>query len=203
MHARRATPHRHATPARSRERGAALVEMTVAVPFLVLLVFGIVEWGWAYRDAMTLTGMTRSGARVGAGMGNDPSADWQILQAVRGSSNDVERFEAVVVYRSTATDGKVPSGCLSQPVAGVCNLYTGADLTLSEGAFLAAAYTKDDSWPAVSRRVDGTSSDNSDHLGVYVRVRSDSPIGVLFRSRPVSESTVMQLSGTMQYSATP
>ncbi len=46
-----------------RERGAALVEFALLLPVLVLLIFGIVEFGRAYNASVTLTHATREGVR--------------------------------------------------------------------------------------------------------------------------------------------
>ena len=42
------------------ERGAALVEMALVTPLLVLLVFGILEFGLAFRDRLTVSNATSS-----------------------------------------------------------------------------------------------------------------------------------------------
>ena len=49
---------------RADDRGATLVELALVLPILVLLVFGIVEFGRAYNAQVTLTHAAREGARV-------------------------------------------------------------------------------------------------------------------------------------------
>lgn len=46
-----------------RERGAAAVEFALILPVLVILVFGIVEFGRAYNATVTLTHAVREGVR--------------------------------------------------------------------------------------------------------------------------------------------
>ncbi len=46
------------------ERGAAAVEFALLLPILILLVFGIVEFGRAYNTKVTLTHAAREGVRV-------------------------------------------------------------------------------------------------------------------------------------------
>ncbi|MGI9648242.1 MAG: TadE family protein [Acidimicrobiia bacterium] len=46
-----------------RDSGAALVEFAIVVPLLLLLVFGIIEFGRAYNAQNTLTHAAREGAR--------------------------------------------------------------------------------------------------------------------------------------------
>ncbi len=46
--------------------GAALVEAAIILPFLVIMVFGIVELGFLFRSAAVANTSTRSGARLAA-----------------------------------------------------------------------------------------------------------------------------------------
>lgn len=50
-------------PWRRRERGAAMVEMAIVLPLLLLLVFGIIEFGRLYNAQVTLTHAAREGIR--------------------------------------------------------------------------------------------------------------------------------------------
>ena len=49
-----------------RERGAALIELAIAMPILVLLVFGVVEFGVTYNDYISIRDGVRQAAREGA-----------------------------------------------------------------------------------------------------------------------------------------
>lgn len=46
------------------QRGAAMVEFAIVLPVLVMLAFGIVEFGRGYNTRITLTAAAREGARV-------------------------------------------------------------------------------------------------------------------------------------------
>ncbi len=46
------------------ERGATVVEFALILPILVMLVFGIVEFGRGYNAKITVTHAAREGARV-------------------------------------------------------------------------------------------------------------------------------------------
>ena len=45
-------------------RGTAVVEMAVVTPLLLLLIFGIMEFGWVFMMEQTITNATREAARV-------------------------------------------------------------------------------------------------------------------------------------------
>jgi Flp pilus assembly protein TadG len=55
---------RHLT--RDRERGAAIVEMAFAAPFLLILLLGIVEFGWAFSQFQDVRHGAREAARLAA-----------------------------------------------------------------------------------------------------------------------------------------
>ena len=48
------------------ERGAAATEFALVVPFLLLLVFGLITTGMTYSDHLAATNAVREGARYGA-----------------------------------------------------------------------------------------------------------------------------------------
>jgi Flp pilus assembly protein TadG len=58
----------------SNERGAAAVEFALVLPLLMLLLFGIIEFGRAYNAKVTLTHAAREGARALAVDDGDPIA---------------------------------------------------------------------------------------------------------------------------------
>lgn len=47
------------------ERGAAMVEFALVLPMLLILVFGIVDFGRAFQSWVTVTNAAREGARLG------------------------------------------------------------------------------------------------------------------------------------------
>lgn len=48
------------------EQGQSLVEFALVLPLLVILLVGILEFGWLYNGQITLTSAAREGARVAA-----------------------------------------------------------------------------------------------------------------------------------------
>jgi Flp pilus assembly protein TadG len=47
-----------------RDRGAAMVELALILPILILLLVGIIEFGIAYNRQITIQGAAREGARA-------------------------------------------------------------------------------------------------------------------------------------------
>ena len=52
-----------------RRRGAALVEAAVVTPLVILLVFGVIEYGWMLLKSQDISNAARSGARAGVRFG--------------------------------------------------------------------------------------------------------------------------------------
>ncbi|MEY2432778.1 MAG: TadE-like protein [Acidimicrobiaceae bacterium] len=69
------------------DRGSALVEAAIILPFLVLMVFGIVELGFLFRSASVVNSSTRSGARLAAAQyasaRNNSTNQANVISAVR------------------------------------------------------------------------------------------------------------------------
>lgn len=68
-----------------KRRAQSLVEFAMVLPILFILTMGIIEFGWLFRNYMTVHYSTREGARVGAVDGDAGSADNDILQAISTS----------------------------------------------------------------------------------------------------------------------
>jgi Flp pilus assembly protein TadG len=73
--------HRHRSI--GRQAGAAAVELALVLPILLLLVFGIVDFGRAYNAKISLTQAAREGARVRA-LGGDAAATTTRAQLAAG-----------------------------------------------------------------------------------------------------------------------
>jgi Flp pilus assembly protein TadG len=49
---------------RRSERGSALVEAAIILPVLMTIIFGTIEWGMTFKDSLSVSTATRSGART-------------------------------------------------------------------------------------------------------------------------------------------
>lgn len=80
-------------------RGQALVEFAVIVPFLLVLVMGLIDLGMALQAKIAITNAAREGARLAA-RGNIFS-DAQVLQVVRDQSRGVDIASNATVLLTT------------------------------------------------------------------------------------------------------
>ena len=117
------------------ERGAALTEFVLLVPVLVLLMAGVLEFGMAWRDSMTVSNALRSGARVGSNAGRERSADYDILKSIEAAMReipDTARVQRIVIYKADTANSAPSASCMagtpSSSSTAPCNVYTGADM---------------------------------------------------------------------------
>jgi Flp pilus assembly protein TadG len=66
------------------ERGAAAVEFALALPILVLILFGVIEFGGVYNAQLMVTGAAREAARTMALDGDASGAEAVALDAAHG-----------------------------------------------------------------------------------------------------------------------
>lgn len=74
---------------RHRERGAAAVEFALVLPILVMLIFGIVDFGRMLAAKITLTEAAREGARATALVGR-PAGEDRIAAATSDLGDPIE-----------------------------------------------------------------------------------------------------------------
>ena len=87
------------------ERGQTLTEFAIVLPILALLLFGVIQFGIAFNNYITLTDAVRAGARKGA-VGRhlqDPQA--AVQQSVRNASTDLKLSDLQVSVTSPWTQG--------------------------------------------------------------------------------------------------
>lgn len=67
------------------EKGAALPEFALVLPLLMLVFFGVVEIGMAFKDYLSVNHATTEGARAGVSAADDVQADFVVLETIRDS----------------------------------------------------------------------------------------------------------------------
>ena len=111
------------------EGGQSLVEFTMLVPLFLLILFGMVEFGFVFTHNLTLEYATREGARTGAALANGGGntttcavIDPQIVAAVErvlkspGSPIDISRVSQIQIWKAATPGGT--------PITGAVNTWT-------------------------------------------------------------------------------
>lgn len=141
---------RAAIPAKKRERGAAMIEMAITMPLLLLLSIGVFEFGRAFQYWQVLTNATREGARVASLPGTSDDAvtsrvqnylDAGQLQFAYSADVVVDRDGEISIGTDTASASTVTVSypfefIVLQPVARlvVSDTEVGAPITMTVSA---------------------------------------------------------------------
>lgn len=210
-----ATRRRLASRRAERERGATLVEFAFVGMFLLVLVAGTFDYGFAWRMGLAVNEAARAGARVGSGQALSRGADYYALNSVRSAltaSGAIDQVQKVVIFKSTTADGVVPSTCLQASPSGSCNVLTGAqlkaltassfDLTISTDPTVAptgSGCLKSSAAQRVGWCPSARSNDQdagSDYYGVYVEAAYPRKFTSFGGSITVTRTAVMRLEPT-------
>lgn len=211
---RRLAGRRTTADPRAPRRGQSLVEFAMIVPVVLLLLVGMLEFGFIFDQAMTLNYATREGARSGAAFasGNDTTMvcttstdiDKHIIAAVQrvleapGSRVDVTQINEIRIYKATSTGDQA---------GGAANVWTyqadGGPAVDLQNLDFAVASTN---WNACTRDNTWTAGNSPDLIGISISYtyRMVTPIGSLLGffgspgggTLPISDRSIMALNPT-------
>ena len=97
---------------RKRRRGSAAVELAVVLPFLLTLLFGIIEYGWVLCVRQTMVNAAREGARVASLMG---STDQEVRERVQEYLAPMGLTAEVTLERASPPDNPVEKVTVTIP----------------------------------------------------------------------------------------
>jgi Flp pilus assembly protein TadG len=168
--------------AAGRERGAVAVEAALVTPLLVLIVFGIIEFGMFFKDLLGVTSAVRAGARIasaepGTATFAQDAAD-QVAQAA--TAVHLSSTSELWVYKATGTTGQ-PGSCSSSCIRFTWNPTTQKFVTTNAGA-----------WPGSAQHACVTDT-NRDSVGVYLQVDHPTVTGLVLSDVTLKQFTVMNL----------
>jgi Flp pilus assembly protein TadG len=89
----------------TNERGQTMTEFAIVLPILVVLLFGIVQFGITFNNYVTLTDAGRAGARRAAVARNESDPAGAAVTAVRSSAPDLNQSKLNVSVSSPWTPG--------------------------------------------------------------------------------------------------
>ncbi len=116
---------------RRQDRGAALVEMAIILPLLILLILGLVEFARGYNARITLTHASREGVRVLAISGDPVSA----IAATKLAVTPLDPAE-VTVSTTACVAGDPTSLTASYPFSYSILFFGSATITLETTAVM-------------------------------------------------------------------
>jgi Flp pilus assembly protein TadG len=84
------------------EEGQTMVEFALVVPILLVVLFGVIQFGVVYKDYVTITDASRVGARKAAVSRHEASPEGVAEAAVRGSATGLDQAQLGVSVSATA-----------------------------------------------------------------------------------------------------
>lgn len=206
---------------RELSRGQGLVELAVVVPAFMLILLGLLEFGFAFNHNLTLEYATREGARAGAAMADGsvkdascgsgpltgPNVDPLIIAAVQrvlespGSMVHLADIQQVTIFEVT----------FSGTITGAQNVWTYRPGNSSNPAVpcqtptqLLDFYESSHGWNTNSTARQGGTSPDSVGVGITYTYRFQTPLGGIMRllfgsswgTISMTDKTIMALEPT-------
>lgn len=167
---------------RRSERGAALVEAAIVFIPLCVVLFGIIEYGFIFKDSLTLSSATRAGARTASA---EPQASTFLSDTVAAvtraaTAAKFKNGDTLWIYEAD-TDGT--SKGAGDPCSVDCVRYT-----WNGSAFASPV----GSWPAGNQAACLGVAGGMDSVGVKLRLSHDAITG-FFQDMTLTERTIMRL----------
>ena len=178
-----------------RDSGVVAVETAAVSMLLIILLFGIVESSFLFRDYISVSAAARAGARMGTSQPRSASFAQDSANQVANAVSDLDpaNIQEVWVYKAAvtsiaATSTDKPFGFNDFSNCTVCVKFTWNAVTKS----LTQSFGN---WTYVSQNA-CAGDPARDSLGVYVKYKHNSPLGFFFQNMTLSESAVMWIEPT-------
>ena len=170
------------------DRGAVLVEAAFVIPILVLLVFGIIEFGFAFGKKLNMAESARAGARLGAAQPRTVGYEDAIATTIRETLVDSvgpRNIEYLTIFKADPATG--------EPVDGTVTTCTTCYRFAWDADAEAWTEQAGSQWLWSSQAACG-GVDNTDYIGIYVAAKHELTTGVLpVNDFDLHEQVIMRL----------
>ncbi len=97
------------------QRGQTMTEFALVLPLLVMLLFGVIQFGIAFNNYITLTDAVRAGARKGAVSRHTTNPAAGTVQQVKNAATDLKPADLQISVTSTWQHGEDVTVTASYP----------------------------------------------------------------------------------------
>lgn len=97
------------------EQGQSMTEFALVLPILVILLFGVIQFGIVFNNYITVTDAVRAGARKGAVGRHLANPNAAVVQSVRDAATDLKQSDLNVSVTSSWQHGEDVSVTGSYP----------------------------------------------------------------------------------------
>ena len=183
-------------------------------PVLMLFIFGIFEFGFAFRDYLTVANATRDAVREASVAGNVGDTDYRVLRAIQRAAAALpdDGIDRVVIFRAETPNDTVPPGCAAGTASDddgsgtdteICNVYTSASMLLDDSQFgcqeIAAGDPLDSPdrfWCPFDREV--SAGTGLDYVGIYIASTHDYVTGLFGDSITFTDQMILKVEPQSQ-----
>jgi Flp pilus assembly protein TadG len=173
--------------ARRDEKGSVIVEAAIIIPILLILTFGAIEYGIAFRDGAAVAASTRSGARLASTLStaDDATFSTNVSLAVADALHDlISATPATLVIYRADSNGNVPGGTFA--TCGDCwRFHWDTNHWVSDG--------NADNWTQAERQAAVCKATALPSVGVYVSAVQRNLTGLFGSNRTTDQKTAMRL----------
>ncbi len=196
---------------RRRDDGAVAVEAALVLPILVILVFGIIEFGFVLRDYAGVSSLVRTGARIAStgadhgpatcetgaaappcGPASSPALAQEAADAIQrsGQASNPDQIDYILVYKANTKGFPGAEGNVTMPAdcSGTANCvkYVWRD---SLDAFRYNSGTWDSK--SISACFPGSAANPMDRVGIYLKSTHPMLTGLFGSSVSLTDRAVM------------
>ena len=164
------------------DAGAVIAEAALLTPVFITILFGLLEFGGAFRDYLTLNNGSNAAARQESIAANQTDADQLTLDAIKQATSafPVNEITKIVVFYASGPRATVPAACLSggsqsnlaspRTNSVMCNVYTPAIYpTSSTTNWGSCAISDPDHYFCPTNRLVSVTAP-PDYVGVYIEM---------------------------------
>jgi Flp pilus assembly protein TadG len=88
------------------EQGQSMTEFALVLPILVVLLFGVIQFGIVFNNYITVTDAVRAGARKGAVGRHLQNPNAAVVQSVRDAATDLRQSDLNITVASSWQSGE-------------------------------------------------------------------------------------------------
>jgi hypothetical protein len=168
---------------RAAERGSVVVEAAIIIPMLIVLIFGSIEYGIAFRESGAVHAASRSGVRIASAMPRNSGYLDAAANAVTAAMGDANKStpQELWIFHAPTTGGK-PATCSSE-----CALFTwnGTKFVQTGGS----------PWLADQQNACVSADDPNlpQQIGVYVKARHSTITKMFGSAVTLTSTSIMRL----------
>jgi hypothetical protein len=168
-----------------------MVEMAIVVPIFIVLVFGMLEFGLAFKNKLTMSHAANAATRRATVLGNDARADIEILEAFEEGlvgAASVDWIVYVDIFKANDDGSKGVYDRYTYDADGVpCDWDPCPDPSIVDPV----VYGSPDDYPPCARDISLDPLDGVDTIGIEVEYTHTWVTGVLGFSNQIWHETSM------------